>query len=350
VVVTVMQTRSTKPATGAMAMPNGTGDRVQSQAAAPAVDVFLVGTIFFDLVLAGIEDLPGPGAEVWASARAVSPGGVANRAVAAANLGLHTGLAGLAGDDVFGRHLKALLSKVDNLDLRWSHWSSTQPTSVTVSVTHGADRRFLTHGTLEGFPIESLPSARATHLHVTADVPQWARQLRSAGTRLFGGVGWDAGQRWSPDILASLAHFDAFIPNDIEATSYTRTDTAADAVKKLSDLVPLVAVTCGRAGSVAIDSASGEYASAPAIDVNAVDPTGAGDVFVAAFMFATLAQWPLQQRLLFANLCAGLSVRRLGGAISAPTWTEIHAWITSNAGHSSEFAFVQSELRRRLAV
>src|SRR5262249_25083536 len=152
--VTVMQTRSIKPVTGAIAMPKDTGVPAEPSGAGPVVDVFLVGTIFFDLVLAGIEELPGPGAEVWASARAVSPGGVANRAVAAANLGLRTGLAGLAGEDVFGRHLRDLLSRVDNLDLRWSHWSATEPTSVTVSVTHGEDRRFLTHGTLDGFPIE----------------------------------------------------------------------------------------------------------------------------------------------------------------------------------------------------
>jgi sugar/nucleoside kinase (ribokinase family) len=331
-------------------MPKDTGAPVESYGAGPVVDVFLVGTIFFDLVLAGIDELPGPGAEAWADARAVSPGGVANRAVAAANLGLHTGLAGLAGEDVFGKYLRDQLSEVDNLDLRWSHWSRTEPTSVTVSVTHGEDRRFLTHGTLDGFPIESLPNARATHLHVTPEVPGWARELRAAGTKLFGGVGWDAEELWSPDILASLAHFDAFIPNDLEATSYTRTDNAVDAVKKLSELVPLVAVTRGRDGSIAIDAASGEYASAPAIDVEALDPTGAGDVFVAAFMFATLAEWSLYQRLLFANLCAGLSVRRLGGAISAPTWTDIGAWIGRNAGHSSDFAFLQSELGRRLTV
>ena len=64
----------------------------------------------------------------------------------------------------------------------------------------------------------------------------------------------------------------------------------------------------------------------PAIEVEALDPTGAGDVFVAGFVTGTLAGWPLADRLAFAGLTAALSVQEFGGSLSAPGWAEIAAW------------------------
>ncbi|WP_020573887.1 carbohydrate kinase family protein [Actinopolymorpha alba] len=321
----------------------------------PRVDVFLAGALFFDLVLAGIEAMPTPGTEVWARARAVSPGGVANRAVAAARLGLRTGLAGRAGTDLFGSHLWQLLHEEANLDLRWSELSPAIETALTVSVTQAEDRRFLSHGEPDWESIttltpERLPLALAAQLGVTENaVPAWARQLRGEGTLLFGGVGWDATERWSPDVLANLEHFDALVLNTTEATAYTRTDDPTVAAKQLAERVPLVAVTGGDQGAVAVDAATGELTSAPALTVEAVDPTGAGDVFFASFIFGTLAEWPLRERLLFANLCAGHSVRTLGGAVSAPTWEDLNSWLMKYdpQGEESSFAFLGPEVTRR---
>ena len=60
--------------------------------------------------------------------------------------------------------------------------------------------------------------------------------------------------------------------------------------------------------------------------MEALDPTGAGDVFVAGFVTGTLAGWPLADRLAFAGLTAALSVQEFGGSLSAPGWAEIGAW------------------------
>lgn len=64
----------------------------------------------------------------------------------------------------------------------------------------------------------------------------------------------------------------------------------------------------------------------PAIAVEALDPTGAGDVFVAGFVTGSLAGWPLADRLAFAGLVAALSVQEFGGSLSAPGWSEIATW------------------------
>ena len=88
----------------------------------------------------------------------------------------------------------------------------------------------------------------------------------------------------------------------------------------------LAVVTLGAEGAYAVDAATGVTAEVPAIEVEALDPTGAGDVFVAGFVTGTLADWPLADRLAFAGLTAALSVQEFGGSLSAPGWAEIAAW------------------------
>ena len=109
------------------------------------------------------------------------------------------------------------------------------------------------------------------------------------------------------------------MPNDVEAMRYTRSDSARAAAERLAERVPLAVVTRGKDGVVAVDSAAGKVVELPAVRVEVVDPTGAGDVFVAAFMAARVHEdWDLATQLRFAGLTASLSVAGLGGAVSAP--------------------------------
>ncbi|WP_170127481.1 carbohydrate kinase family protein [Kineococcus rhizosphaerae] len=284
------------------------------------LDVLLGGRLFCDLVFSG-SSLPRPGAEVFADGFVLSPGGTANRAVAAARLGGRTGLFAVLGRDVFGDEVARLLAREPHLDLTWLQRSDTVRTAVTVAVTDEHDRSFITYeedGTEvpRTWPGE-LPTAATCHVGLAADLPGWVATLRAAGTTVFGGVGWDPSHEWSPTVLDRLAQVDVFVPNEVEATSYTRTDDALAAAKLLAERVGTVVVTRGPLGSLAID-ATGTLVTEPAPAVPVVDPTGAGDVFVAGLMTATRLSWDLRNRLRFAGLVASLSVRGLGGAASAP--------------------------------
>jgi sugar/nucleoside kinase (ribokinase family) len=108
--------------------------------------------------------------------------------------------------------------------------------------------------------------------------------------------------------------------------AYTRTESAQDALYALADRVPLAVVTNGAEGAYAIDGTTGEEATVPALRVNAIDPTGAGDVFDAALTVSTLAGWPLAHRLNFATLCSALAVQQFGGSLAAPGWGDISDW------------------------
>jgi hypothetical protein len=95
-----------------------------------------------------------------------------------------------------------------------------------------------------------------------------------------------------------------------------------------------------------VDSASGRTAEVPALAVDVLDPTGAGDVFVAGFTTGTLAGWPLTDRLAFASLCAALSVQEFGGSLSAPGWIEIASWWQQAKAYAGQSPRHREPLRR----
>ncbi len=299
--------------------------------AEPEVDVVFAGEVFCDLVFGGTPGLPEPGGEVFAERFKVSPGGTANRCVAAARLGLRTGLIGTVGRDMFGEHVAAALHREAGLDLRWLRRHPSAHTPLSVAVANAEDRSFITYQEdatrlPERWP-GRLPRARAMHIGLQRPVPEWVARMREAGTFVVGGVGWDASGAWSRDVLDRLAGVDMFLPNAVEAMNFTRTATPEAATGALAALVPEVVVTDGPHGALGFDRERGEVVRVPAPAVEVADPTGAGDVFAAAYLHGRLAGWPLRRRMGFACLAAACSVRTLGGADSAPTWQDITRFV-----------------------
>lgn len=301
---------------------------------ADGADLLFAGDVFCDVVFSGVA-APEVGAEVYADGFGITPGGVANRAVAAARAGARTMLLARLGDDPLGAHIHAVLDAEPDLDTSLLELVPGFQSPVTVSLTGahadtGAhDRSFITYQEPRddlALPTDVGPIG-ATHVGIASPLPSWVAALRSAGTRIVGGVGWDHTGAWSADVLDRLAEVDVFVPNDVEAMRYTRTTDAVSAAKALAERVPLAVVTRGPDGAVAVDSANGLLVEVPTVRVPVLDPTGAGDVFVATFMAAADRGWDLATQLRFAGLCASMSVTGLGGAASAPRPADLLAFV-----------------------
>ncbi|TDK25734.1 carbohydrate kinase family protein [Arthrobacter crusticola] len=296
----------------------------------PEFDLLLAGQVFFDITFTGLDQLPRPGTEVWTDGMGSSPGGIANQAIAAARLGLHTTLAAAFSDDGYGQFNWDILKDQEHVDLSRSQVFRNWHSPVTVSLSVDRDRSLVTHGHAPPLSASELigvpPRCRAAIVSVGGELEPWAAAATANGTRLYGDVGWDPHGEWAPQVLTTLGHFYAFMPNDVEAMAYTRTEDPWAALYALADHVPVAVVTVGQQGAMAIDSLTGEEEWVPALPVTAYDPTGAGDCFGAAFVMADLAGFSLADRLSFANLCASLSVQEVGGSLAAPGWGDIADW------------------------
>jgi bifunctional ADP-heptose synthase (sugar kinase/adenylyltransferase) len=98
---------------------------------------------------------------------------------------------------------------------------------------------------------------------------------------------------------------------------------------------------------LALDAATGEEAAVPALPVDALDPTGAGDVFGAGLVLGTIAGWPLEHRLLFAGVSAALAVHEFGGSLAAPGWGDIGDWWRRTRTRAEAGNTIASDLRER---
>jgi sulfofructose kinase len=83
----------------------------------------------------------------------------------------------------------------------------------------------------------------------------------------------------------------------------------------------VLCVTLGTSGSMALDG--DRLVHVPAFSVHAVDTTGAGDVFRAAYVYGVLAGWATPDVLRYANAAAAISCTRLGAISAAPTPAEV---------------------------
>jgi len=295
------------------------------------LDVRLAGTVFIDLVFSGLTSSPGLGTEILAEGLGSSPGGVANLAVALARLDLTVGLHAAFAPDLYGDYLWRTLGEQEGVDLSGSRRVDGWATPLTVSLAYERERSMITYEEPPPLsPRELLVTpgrARSVFTFVSdREEMGWLAAIRQAGATIFGDVGWDPSERWSSRVLDNLAMVDVFMPNAVEAMAYTRTATPAAALEALARLVPVAVVKCGPDGALACSRATGERVAEPGVPIEALDPTGAGDVFGAGLMLGTLEGWPLAERVRFANLCAALSCHFYGGSLSAPCWNEIASW------------------------
>lgn len=103
----------------------------------------------------------------------------------------------------------------------------------------------------------------------------------------------------------------AVLPSGVEAEALTGLSDPVKAGRKLLEHGPeLAVIKLGEKGSIAVTRDG--VVEASAIRVREVDPTGAGDVYDAAFVLGLLEGWPLNKILSFANAAGAIKVTRFG--------------------------------------
>jgi ribokinase len=274
-------------------------------------DLVVATPAFLDLTFVGLEALPELGQERFAADLARSPGGGAITAVGAARLALSTALAAPLGDDLGGELIRAALAE-EGVELVASRPAPRTPTTVVMPV--GGDRAMVTVD----------PGARASAADVAGQSP---RAVAASLDQLYvvpdGALGYvtcgeDEARAYAGRPPAALSGARAFFVNRGEALALTGAGSVEEAARSLGDLAQTVVVTLAADGAIACSG--GEIARAPAERVEQpVDTTGAGDLLVAAYVWADLRGAELADRLRWGVLYASLAVTTptgIGGALT----------------------------------
>jgi ribokinase len=90
-------------------------------------------------------------------------------------------------------------------------------------------------------------------------------------------------------------------------------DSAAEAARRLLAAGPKIAIVQAADQGDVVATAEGDELRLPHLDVDVVDPTGAGDAFVSAFTVLSCAGWPLAAAARLASAAAAHTASHLGG-------------------------------------
>jgi ribokinase len=139
----------------------------------------------------------------------------------------------------------------------------------------------------------------------------------------------DAGRVRSGMIkLASMS--DYVVASEEFAKEYAGESASFSPEKALVKMKPFGAkaatVTLGSRGSVT--NCGDVVFHVPAFRINAVDTTGAGDVFHGGYIYGLLQNWDIKRVVRFASAFAALKCRKLGGRAGIPDLEEVEAFIT----------------------
>jgi ribokinase len=298
-------------------------------------DLLVVGSANADLVI-GVERRPGAGETVLGSDLVTHPGGKgANQAVAAARLGARTALLARVGDDAHGRLLldSQRAAGVDTVGVL----VGGAPTGValitvdpsgdnSIVVSPGANGRLTPQDVATAGSLFHASRVVSAQLEIPLETVEEVVRSLAPGSRFV--LNPSPPRRLPSEVLAAC---DPLIVNEHEAkvilgeSAAGVSDEPADWARLLLAKGPRsVVITLGARGAL-VASASGEVARIAAVEVDAVDTTGAGDAFTAALAWRLGAGASLVEAAEYASRVGAAAVTRRGAQDSFPTAQEVGA-------------------------
>jgi ribokinase len=290
-----------------------------------AAVILVFGSLNID-VLIPVPHLPAPGETVLGGDYALAPGGKgASQALAARRAGAAVAMAGAVGEDGFAAAALELLRR-DGVDLALVRRIGRPTGCATVMI--GADGENLiavasgANAVVRAADVPDAVLGPDTVLVCQMEVPAeetaaLIRRARSRGARTV--LNLAPALPIPPDLLAEI---DLLVANEGEAASL---GGDRDAVAR--QLRQALVVTEGAAGAT-VFLADGGRMTVPALAIDPVDTTGAGDAFVgvlAAALDQGLALGPALHR---ASAAAGLACLSRGAQPAMPNREAIDAAAT----------------------
>lgn len=305
-----------------------------------APQLVVVGGANIDYFMKG-DRLPENGKSVVAEQFQCRPGGKGlNQAVAAARLGAHVSLVAMIGNDKWGDQIVAQLAEED-VDTRHVFRTGNAPTGAVLIMIGEQGRT------------TRMAALGANHLLLPPDVQQAAGLIESADCVLAQLEVPEASVRCAFELarqslkrtmldagppvpvsdetisLLDIARANAEEAKTISGVAVTDERSALEAAQILLERgVQTVALEAGDSANMVAAPDSVHFLSL--IPVRALDRTGAGDAFVAAFLVALLEGASLGQAGFLANAAAAFATTRIGALAGLPNRHELDAFASVN--------------------
>ncbi|OGV36298.1 MAG: hypothetical protein A2020_07815 [Lentisphaerae bacterium GWF2_45_14] len=262
----------------------------------------------------------------------VQGGGPAATAIAAAaRLGAKTAFAGAVGDDERGRQIiDGLASEgVDTTALKVRKNADSPAAFCWIEKETGKRSIAWTKGNAaplspDELEVNLIKNSQVLHLdgHQTNAAIAAAKIARAHGIA----VSIDAGTI-VPGIDELLELSDIVIASDKFANRYTGESCLGKSVEKLHfENCKFSAVTIGCEGSIGFDGKN--LMKCPSFRVNAVDTTGAGDVFHGAFVYKYAEGGTWFECMRFASAVSALKCTKFGGRTGIPDLKTVEKFIS----------------------
>ncbi len=321
---------------------------MNERAALPKVDFVGIGINSLDTLIR-LPRFPAFDSKLEVISTELLPGGqIASAAVACQRWGLKTRYAGKIGDDYAGKIQRDGLEREGfELHLIEVPHCSSQVAFILVDQSSG-ERTILwkRDQRLDFLPDELcrdwVVNARLLHVDGHPSLPSAlaARWAREAGVMVLADL-----DNLYPGAEALLEQVDFLLA----AREFTgRLLGIPDPLEALPEIVRrfgcrVAGVTLGLQGALAWDGQKFHYS--PAFHVDAVDTTGAGDIFHAAFAYCLLQGRSLPNSIEFSCAAAALNCTALGARGGIKPISEIAALVSNGTRHPS--AYQPEELARR---
>jgi sulfofructose kinase len=270
-------------------------------------------------------------AKLRISSHAIMCGGQMATAMAAcAGLGLKTAYVGCVGHDHDGRLIR---SELEQRGVDVSHVLTRECANrfavITVDETSGErivlwDRDERLNLRARDFAQALIASARILHVDDEDQEAAIAAATvaRSAGVPCASDI--DRITDRTKDLIAAVS-IPIFAQHVLPAmTGESDVERGLRAMRQWND--GMLCVTLGPGGAMLLQG--DELVVEPAFSVKAVDTTGAGDVFRAAFIYALLKEYPLRKMMRFANAAAAVSCTRAGAMASVPAMRDVETLLS----------------------
>lgn len=294
------------------------------------MDVMVVGLAVLDLYISPVPKDFFNMQTLLVNEIGVCPGGDAvNQAITLKKLGVDVSLSCRIGDDDTGHILMDKLRRA-GIDLSMVKSSSASRTTTAVALVREDGQRSILNikGNNHDFcadDLPPLPNIKALSVASIYGLPlleqdgglkNLLKKAKEKGITTFADMGSDKFHQGLDGVKPFLPYIDYFMPSIAEAAFLTNGCTPESMAVELCHAgANTLIIKCGAEGVYLYKDGAGKRI--PAYQVNAVDTTGAGDTFCAAFISRKIKGEDDEIAARFACAAAALSTEYYGASTAA---------------------------------